>query len=126
MVTIWKLNKLTDKQLDSIRHAVATTRDTRRKAEKFAQALFSFSTKTVDHPKVGSRIARVYIYNFVSEQHPDYRQALTTCGRFVEWGKDHNSVVTSNHQSGISAGYIINLTDAAMQQLQDEFFDYVR
>lgn len=126
MVTIHKLNKLTDKQLNTLRETIATTKGNRCKAEKFAQALSSFATKTVDQPKVDSRIARVYDYNFGSKQHADYRSVLITCGRFVKWGKDLNSVITSDDQRGIFAGYIINLTDAAMQQLMDEFYDYVR
>lgn len=128
MVTIYKLNKLTDKQLDSIRQAVATTRGTRCKAEKFAQVLSGFATKAVEQPKVGSRIARVCSYNFGSNQHPDHRPAFISCGRFVKLGNDHNSVVTTEDYSiyhGIFAGYIINLTDAAMQQLMDEFGTYI-
>lgn len=129
MVTIYKLNKLTDKQLDSIRQAVTTTRGTRCKAEKFAQVLSGFATKEVEQPRVGSRIARVHPYNFGSSQHPDRRPAFIDCGRFVGWSNDHNSVITTDDYtiySGIFSGYIINMTDAAMQQLMDEFYDYVK
>ncbi len=129
MVTIYKLNKLTTKQLDSIRQAVTATRGTRCKAEKFAQVLSGFATKEVEQPRVSSRIARVHTYNFGSNEHHDRRPVFIDCGRFVGWSNDHNSVVTTDDYtiySRIYSGYIINLTDVAMQQLMDEFCDYVK
>mgnify|MGYP007112212491 CR=1 FL=1 len=121
MVTIYKLNKLTAKQLEEVRETVEATKGSRCKVEAFAQAVSKLATKPVDQPKVGSMIARIHEYNLGSSRHPDRRLAYVTCGRFIKWGWNNDSVITTDHQTGIFAGRIISLTDAAMHQLGDEY-----
>ena len=125
MVTIYKLNKLTAKQLEEVRETVEATKGSRCKVEAFAQAVAKLATKPVDQPKVGSMIARIHERNLGSSRHPDPRPAFVTCGRFIGWGRDHGSVMTTDHQPGIFAGRFINPTDAAMIQLRDEFGELV-
>ena len=125
MVTIYRLNKLTTNQLDTLRKTIASTKGSRCKAVAFASLLPIFANNTVENPKVGSRIARVYSYNFGTKQRSDYRAVIITCGRFVEWGKDRNSVVTTEHSGGVFTGLFLSLSDAAMQQLTDEFGTYI-
>jgi len=125
MVTIYKLNKLTTKQMNGLRETVEATRGNRCKVEAFAQAISKLATKQVDKPKFGSRLARIRTHNLGNSSHPDRRLAFGTCGRFLEWGQDHDTVVTTHNQRGIFAGKIINITDAAMSQLQDEFSMYI-
>ena len=125
MVTIYKLNKLTTKQMNGLRKTVEATKGNRCKVEAFAQAVSELSTKQVDKPKFGSRLARIHTHNLGNSSHPDRRLAFVTCGKFIEWGQDHDTVVTTHNQRGIFVGKIINLTDAAMSQLQDEFSLYI-
>ena len=125
MVTIYKLNKLTTKQLKKLSEKVKATKGSRCKVEAFAQAVSELATKQVDEPKFGSRIARIYVHDLGSSTYPDRRLAFVTCGKFIEFGRDRETVVTDYNQHGIFAGKIINLTDAAMAQLLDEFREFM-
>ena len=125
MVTIYKLNKLTTKQLSKLRETVEATKGNRRKVEAFAQAISKLATKQVDKPRTGSNIARIYTHNLGNTNHPDRRLAFITCGKFIEWGRNRETVVTTCNQRGIFAGKIINPTGAAMTQLRDEFSELI-